>query len=178
MDDVREEPGRPTSKVDVVLPAPAAAKRLDDLPPGTPEKLKPMLEVEIVPSDSAVIWVLKGNLDATTVTTFTGAVALCLGEPGLIIDLSGVQFIDGAGLTALVGAVRRAQDQRTPVAVVVPAGTLRKVLDDAGFDLLISMSERVDCALAEIHHDAKTSETVESPSKGDELVPSARGVGE
>jgi anti-anti-sigma factor len=173
-----QEPGRPKSKVDVVLPAPATAKRLDDLPPGTPEKLKPMLKVEIVPSDSAVICVLKGNLDATTVTTFRGAVALCLGEPGLVIDLSGVEFIDGAGLTALVGSVRRAQDQRTPVAVVVPMGTLRKVLDDAGFDLLINTSKTVDTALAEIHDDAGTPEVLESPSKSDELVPSARGVGE
>src|ERR1700722_4633504 len=107
-----------------------------------------MLEVEIVASSSAVICVPKGNLDATTVTTFRGAFALCLGAPGLIFDLSGVRFIDGAGLTAVVGAVRRAQDQRTRVAVVVPARALRKVLDEAGLDLLVSMSETVDLALA------------------------------
>ena len=136
-----------------------------------------MLEVEIVASNGTVICVPKGNLDATTVTTFRGAAALCLGEPGLIIDLSGVRFIDGAGLTAVVGAVRRARGQRTRVGAVVPAGTLRKVLHEAGLDLLVSMSETIDLALAEIHDDARSPERVHSSGKGDELVPSARRFG-
>ncbi len=100
----------------------------------------------------------------------------CACGPGLIIDLSAVQFIDGAGLTALVGTIRRAQDQRTRVAVVVPAGMLRKVLDEARLDLLVSMSETVDLALAEIHDDATSPERVYSPGKSDELVLVARRV--
>jgi len=52
-----------------------------------------------------------GSLDATTVTTSRGAVAVGLGETGLIIDLPGLAFIVGAGLTAVVGAVRRVQDR-------------------------------------------------------------------
>lgn len=116
-----------------------------------------MLEVELVAGNNAVICLLKGNLDATTTTTFRGAVTFCLGEPGLIIDLSGVGFIDGAGLTALVGAVRRAQDQRTRVAAVVPRGTVRKVLDEAGLDLLVTVSETVEVALAEIDDNPRTA---------------------
>jgi anti-anti-sigma factor len=144
--------------------------------PAPQENLKPMLEVEIVARDGTVICVPKGDLDATTVTTFRGAIALCLGGPGLIIDLSSVQFIDGAGLTAVVGAVRRAQNQRTRVAAVVPAGTLRKVLDEAGLDLIVTISETVDLALAEIDDVVRTSEGVHGPGKCDELVPCARRV--
>jgi hypothetical protein len=55
------------------------------------------------------------SLDATTVTTSRGAVAVCLRETGWIIDRFGVPFIAGAGLTAAVGAVRRAQDHRIRV---------------------------------------------------------------
>jgi hypothetical protein len=56
---------------------------------------------------------------------------LSLGEPGLIIDLPGVHFLDGAGLTAMVGAVRPAQDHPTGVAGAVPAGTLGTCLTKA-----------------------------------------------
>ena len=125
----------------------------------------PMLEVEIVTSNSAVICLPKGNLDATTVTTFRGAIALCLGEPGLIIDLSGVRFIDSAGLTAVVGSVRHAQDQLTRVAVVVSAGSIRTVLDGAGLDTIVSVLETADLALAEIHDDAGTAKGVHGPGK-------------
>ena len=137
--------------------------------------MKPVLEVEIVAANGAVICLPKGNLDATSATAFRGAISLCLGEPGLIIDLSGVRFIDGAGLTAVVGALRRAQEHRTRVAVVVPAGTLRKVLEEAGLDLVVSMSETADLALAEIHDQAKNP-GVHSPGRSDEFVLGARGA--
>ena len=109
-----------------------------------------MLEVEVATRNGTAVCLPKGDMDVTTLSTFRGAVGLCLGEPGLIVDLSGVDFIDGAGLTALVGAERRAREQRARVAVVVPPGRLRKVLGEAGLDLVVRVSETVDLALAEI----------------------------
>lgn len=120
-----------------------------------------MLEVEIVTGNVTVICRTKGSLNATTVTTFRGAVTLCLGEPGLIIDLSGLDFLDGAGLNALVGAIRRAREQRTQVALVVSPGSVRNVLDEAGLDLIVSVSDTVDSAMDEIHNDARTPEHVD-----------------
>jgi anti-anti-sigma regulatory factor len=69
-----------------------------------------VLEVEIVTGNVTVVCRTNGSLNAATVTTFRGAVMLGLGEPGLIIDLSGLDFLDGAGLTAPVGAIRRARE--------------------------------------------------------------------
>jgi anti-anti-sigma factor len=120
-----------------------------------------MLEVEVATTSGTAICSPKGDLDATTLSTFRGAVGLCLGEPGLIVDLSGVHFIDGAGLTALVATVRRAREQLTRVAVVAPPGSVRKVLGGAGLHLIVT-SETVDLALAEIHDDAGTPERVHS----------------
>jgi hypothetical protein len=60
--------------------------------------------------------------------------------------------------------------------VVVPAGALRKVLDEAGLDLLVSMAETVDLALAEIHDDASSPERVHDPDSCNELVLGARRV--
>ncbi|HEX6393800.1 MAG TPA: STAS domain-containing protein [Acidimicrobiales bacterium] len=112
-----------------------------------------MLQVEMVTGKATVVCAAKGNLDASTATTFRGAIALCLGGPGLIIDLSEMRFIDGSGLTALVGAIRRAQDQRTQVAVVAPTGSIRDVLDEAGLDAIVSVLETIDQALAELDDD-------------------------
>lgn len=89
-----------------------------------------MLEVEVIPGDRDVMCLPMGTLDSTTATTFRGAIAFCFGEPAQIVDLSMVGFIDGGGLTAVVGSIRRAQAQRTRVAVVVPRGAIRQVLDE------------------------------------------------
>jgi anti-anti-sigma factor len=109
-----------------------------------------MFNVEVTTKNNTAICLPKGDLDATTVSTFRGAFSLCLGQPGLIVDLSGVQFVDGAGLTALVGIVRRAREQPSEVAVVVPPGNLRKVLGEAGLQLIVSLPESVESALADI----------------------------
>jgi anti-anti-sigma factor len=74
--------------------------------------------------------------------------------------LSGVGFIDGAGLSALVGVVRRASEQGGWVVVVIPTGSLRKVLGEAGLDRVVTVSETVDLALTEIHHHASAPEPV------------------
>jgi anti-anti-sigma regulatory factor len=73
--------------------------------------------------------------------------------------LSGVHFIDGAGLTALVGTVRRAREQLTRVAVVVPPGSVRKVLGEARLDQIGSVWETAELALAEIYDNASTPES-------------------
>ena len=110
-----------------------------------------MLDVEVATKRGAAVCLPKGDLDATTLLTFEAAVDLCLGEPVLIVDLSGVQFIDANGLVALVGVVRRARDQRTQVTVIVPPGRVQRVLGDAGLDQIVSVLETVDLALFEIH---------------------------
>jgi hypothetical protein len=51
------------------LGRPGLETRPMDFHPAPEEKLKPMLEVEIVASNSEVIWCPEGNLDATTVST-------------------------------------------------------------------------------------------------------------
>jgi anti-anti-sigma factor len=67
-----------------------------------------------------------------------------------VIDLSEMVFIDGAGLTALVGGIRRAREVSTEVAVACSRPTLRKVLDRVGLSRIVSVSGRTEDALAEV----------------------------
>ena len=48
-----------------------------------------------------------GELDAFTVSRFRQALAELASKPRLVIDLSGVPFVDTAGLGALIGGIRR-----------------------------------------------------------------------
>jgi anti-anti-sigma factor len=116
-----------------------------------------MFNVEVTRSNNTAICLPQGDLDAMTVSTFRGAFSSCLGQRGLIVDLSGVHFVDGAGLTALVGIVRRAREEPTDVAVVVPSGNVRKELGEAGLQLIVRLPESVESALAEIAASASSS---------------------
>jgi anti-anti-sigma regulatory factor len=77
---------------------------------------------------------------------FTG----CLGRPGVVIDLSLLRFIDGAGLTALVGAVRRALDRSCEIPVGCAQTSLRKALVNGGLDPIVSVVGQTDDALAAV----------------------------
>lgn len=58
-----------------------------------------------------------------------------------------VSFIDGAGLTAVIGTIRRAQTRRTRVAVVAPPGPIRRLLYEAGLDVIVDIFDTIDLAL-------------------------------
>lgn len=69
---------------------------------------------------------------------------------GVVIDLSGVTFLDSAGLRCVDRLVTAFRNRQAPVVVVAPEqGVVRFTLDLIGFlpDLLVSS---VDEALAEI----------------------------
>jgi anti-anti-sigma factor len=100
-------------------------------------------------SDVAVCHVA-GDLDGTTASRFRRAFVPCVGPPRLVIDLSEMVFIDGAGLTALVGGIRRARELSTEVAVSCDRARLRTVLEHVGLTLIVSVSDRIEDALAEV----------------------------
>ena len=70
--------------------------------------------------DSTVLLGVKGYLDAFSVTEFRQAAADYKLVPKLIIKLD-TTFLDSAGLSALVGAVRQVRDHRGEAAVVCRA---------------------------------------------------------
>jgi anti-sigma B factor antagonist len=109
-----------------------------------------MLEIGVSESNGTTLCQLSGDLDAITVSRFRQAFGGCLGRPGLVIDLSKLLFIDGAGLTALVGAVRRARDRSCKVAVACARMSIRKVFLDAGFDRIVSILPLTRDALAAV----------------------------
>ncbi len=85
-----------------------------------------------------------GELDAFTVSQFRQALAEIASSPRLIIDMSGVPFVDSAGLGALIGGIRRAREMGGNVVVVCNRASLVRTLRTTGFDRIVAMTETID----------------------------------
>src|SRR5215210_1325202 len=103
-----------------------------------------MLEIQVEKTEDHVVCRPVGELDAYTVTQFREALASFVGVKRLVIDLSGVPFMDSAGLGALIGGIRRARESDGDVAVACSRPTLTRLLHTTGFDRIVSVTETVD----------------------------------
>jgi anti-sigma B factor antagonist len=81
-----------------------------------------------------------GELDAFTVGQFRESLTELGGGGRLLIDLSGVPFLD-AGLGALIGGVRRARESGGDVAVYGARPAVARLLHTTGFDRVASVSD-------------------------------------
>ncbi len=82
-----------------------------------------------------------GELDAFTVGHFRDSLTELGGGERVLIDLSGVPFLDSAGLGALIGGVRRAREAGGDVAVYGARPAVARLLHTTGFDRVASVSE-------------------------------------
>jgi anti-sigma B factor antagonist len=93
---------------------------------------------------------LAGDLDAAAAPLFREAVSELCAFPNVAIDLSGVPFIDSAGLGALVSGVRRIREVGGQVALFGPRPTVGRLIRVAGFDRVAPLHPDLDAALAEL----------------------------
>lgn len=94
--------------------------------------------------DDIVVCRAKGELDAFTVSQLRQALAELASSPRLVIDLSGVTFVDSAGLGALIGGIRRTRELGGDVAVACDRPVLIRLLRTTGFDRIVGLAETVD----------------------------------
>ncbi len=107
-----------------------------------------MLEINTEQADGYTIVRPVGELDAFTVSNFRQALAELASNPRLLIDMSGVPFVDSAGLGALIGGIRRARELGGEVAVSCNRPTLTRLLRTTGFDRIVTVAETVEEAAA------------------------------
>jgi anti-sigma B factor antagonist len=81
-----------------------------------------------------------GELDAFTVSQFRHALADLAKGGQVIIDLSGIPFMDSAGLGALIGGIRRIRELGGDVAVACNRPTLLRLLYSTGFDRIVTLA--------------------------------------
>lgn len=108
--------------------------------------------------DGCVICRPVGELDAFTVSQFRQALADLASSKRLVIDMSGIPFVDSAGLGALIGGIRRTRELGGDVAVACDRPTLVRLLRTTGFDRIVSVTETVEEAMAALATDQDAEE--------------------
>ena len=89
-----------------------------------------------------------GNLEFLTVDELRAVLDDLVAVPRLVLDLSGVAFVDSSGIGALIGALRRSRETGSAVAVCSPRPSVNRVLDLVGLDRLVPVVANVEQALA------------------------------
>ncbi|MFO7572754.1 MAG: STAS domain-containing protein [Gaiellaceae bacterium] len=72
------------------------------------------------------------------------------GADKVVIDLSGVTFVDSMALSVIVGAGKRARARRAVVRLVVPRREIRRVFEITLLDRVFPLDESREAALAAV----------------------------
>jgi anti-anti-sigma factor len=87
---------------------------------------------------------LAGEFDWAVIGHLDGALeqALEVATEQIVFDLSAVEFLDAAGLAAIMHASERAQEQRVNVTVVRPRGRANAIFALTGADERLAMMDQ------------------------------------
>ncbi len=90
--------------------------------------------------DSQLLCRVTGELDAFTAPQLDDALDEVHFTSQLVVDLSGVPFIDSAGLRALVGVVQRVRESGGNVAVCSHRPATNRAFELTGFDRMVCVA--------------------------------------
>jgi anti-sigma B factor antagonist len=108
------------------------------------------LMVEPRESGDWTVLELQGEIDLYTAPKLKEQIADLVGQgrTRLVVNLSGVAFLDSTGLGVLIGGLKRCREQGGSLALAGPGEPVRKVLTITGLDKVFPIHERVDEATA------------------------------
>jgi anti-sigma B factor antagonist len=98
-----------------------------------------------------VVFKLTGSLDIATSPSVRAALLEETGEGmkhDVVVDLTGLEFLDSTGLGALIGAQRRALENKAEVRLVVSEGPIARLLNITGLVRVFGVYPSLDAALA------------------------------
>src|SRR3954451_16512915 len=93
------------------------------------------------PDDGTRLITVTGKIHVTTAPDFSARLgeAIAAGAQGVVIDLSGVEFIDSTGLSVLLNGLRRVTRAHGHMALVVSNPTVLRLFEvtrlDSTFDI-------------------------------------------
>ena len=112
-----------------------------------------LTQVEIEQQDDVVVARLTGELDIS-VAESTGrkiAEAVPSSARGVVVDMSGLEFMDSSGVSMLFALARQVGSHRQQMVVVAPTGRpVSRVLQIVEFDRAAPVREDVDAAVTAI----------------------------
>jgi len=114
-----------------------------------------VLEIIIETAEQSGYAVLRpvGELDAYSVAQFREAFSGISDEPRLVVDLAQVQFIDSAGLGALIGGIRKLRENDGRISVFCDRSNINRLLHTTGFNRIVPVKELMVEAVASLDED-------------------------
>jgi anti-sigma B factor antagonist len=109
-------------------------------------------------NDTSVVLRVVGEIHATTAPAFSERLnaAIAEGRTGVVLDLTGVEFIDSTGLSVLLNGLRRVTRVRGSMVIACANPTVLRLFEitklDSTFDIVADCDEaiaRVRQALAD-----------------------------
>ena len=110
-----------------------------------------LFALDVTESDGWAVVAVTGELELATAPRLRQQVVSIIGggRSHLIIDLSGVDFVDSVGLGVVVGALKRARTHGGDLLVVGVAERIRKLFEITRLDEIIDLYPSVTEAVAE-----------------------------
>ncbi|MEV3912145.1 MULTISPECIES: STAS domain-containing protein [Streptomyces] len=111
------------------------------------------LSVVRTDADDITVLGLDGEIDHQSVGGLTRALSLADAPGGhrVVIDLSGVTFMDSSGVNALIAAFQSAQAAQGWLRLVVVRGAVLRTLQLVGLDTVVPCHPTLEEALASAH---------------------------
>ena len=109
------------------------------------------LSLETEPRASVVV--ATGELDAFVEEDLVGVFEETARAERIVVDLSGVSFLDSTALGVLVRAVRAVDSRGAAIRVVLPHGTARRIFEITTLDRVLPVASSRRHALAELDGD-------------------------
>lgn len=110
-----------------------------------------MVELRLASADvgTASVLAVGGEVDLATASSFEARLLEVGGRATgqLVVDLTGVSFMDSTGFNVLVAARRRLRPSGVTISLVTPDPQLRRLLALTGLDEVFPVHECVDAAL-------------------------------
>jgi len=107
------------------------------------------LVVHVDDRDGWAVAHVHGDVDMTTAPRLRERVIDLIvgGQPNVVLDLQGVDFIDSTGLGVVVGLLKRTRSQGGDLRLVSTRPALRKVLELTALDHALPMADTVEAAM-------------------------------
>jgi anti-anti-sigma factor len=113
----------------------------------------PLASLDVSGDGSAPVAVLTGQIDLSNAAALSSAMmeAVSNSTTGLVIDLSGLEYMDSAGVNMLADLHERLRWREQRLAIVAPAGSRpREVLELAGTGGILLIDETRENALGRV----------------------------
>jgi anti-sigma B factor antagonist len=114
------------------------------------------LDVSTTSQGSCAVVRVDGEIDLDSAGELSEAAVAALQEigPSLVLDLSGVTFMDSTGLKVLLAVHKRAELAGGRLVLAAPTRSVNRVVSVTGFDRTLAVAETVEAAVAVCAGDA------------------------